>query len=40
LLIPISGIDIAKILGAWYEELDLTQDKNKRAFHRLIEVMS
>jgi len=40
LLIPVSGIDIVKILSAWYENLEVTVDKNKRAFHRLLEVMS
>jgi hypothetical protein len=40
LLIPVSGIDIVKILCAWYEHLELTVDKNKRAFHRLLDVMS
>jgi hypothetical protein len=40
LLIPVSGIDIVKILCAWYEHLELNVDKNKRAFHRLLEVMS
>jgi hypothetical protein len=40
LLIPVSGIDIVKILCTWYEHLELTVDKNKRAFHRLLDVMS
>ncbi len=39
-VIPLSGIDIVKILGIWYEELDLSVEKSKRAFHRLLEVMS
>ena len=40
LLIPVSGIDIVKILCAWYENLEETVDKSKRAFYRLLEVMS
>jgi hypothetical protein len=40
LLIPVSGIDIVKILCGWYENLEVTVDKSKRAFHRMLEVMS
>ena len=40
-IIPISGIDIVKIIGSWYEELNIAlSEKNMRAFKRLLDVIA